>query len=140
MKRGGEGERPRVRPPGVASLAPKAAGGPVGLRRKTGGRKKGTPNKIKKPPALMAEAQAEVAAAVSANEGLQPLDYMLAVMRDPTASEARRDMMAKAAALYRHPQLQAVAHKHLNADGLWRVFGRNRRCKAREPVPMLNGR
>jgi hypothetical protein len=32
---------------------------------------------------------------VSANEGLQPLDYMLAVMRDPTASEARRDMMAK---------------------------------------------
>jgi hypothetical protein len=85
--------------------------------RKTGGRKKGTPNKIKKPPALLAEAQAEVAAAVSANEGLQPLDYMLAVMRDPTASEARRDMMAKAAAPYRHPQLQAVAHKHLNADG-----------------------
>ena len=33
--------------------------------RKTGGRKKGTPNKIKKPLALMAEAQAEVAAAVS---------------------------------------------------------------------------
>jgi hypothetical protein len=43
-----------------------------------------------------------VAAAVSANEGLQPLDYMLQVMRDPTAR-------------YRHPQLQAVAHKHLNA-------------------------
>jgi hypothetical protein len=58
-----------------------------------------------------------VAAAVSANEGLQPLDYMLQVMRDPTASEARRDMMAKAAAPYRHSQLQAVAHKHLNADG-----------------------
>ena len=55
---------------------------------------------------------------MSANEGgLQPLDYMLQVMRDPTASEARRDMMAKAAAPYRHPQLQAVAHKHLNADG-----------------------
>jgi hypothetical protein len=57
--------------------------------RKTGGRKKGTPNKIKKPPALMVEAQAEVAAAVSANEGLQPLDCMLQVMRDPTASEVR---------------------------------------------------
>jgi hypothetical protein len=69
--------------------------------RKTDGRKKVTPNKIKKPRALMAEAQAEVAAAVSANEGLQPLDYMLAVMRHPTASEARRDMMAKAAAPYR---------------------------------------
>jgi hypothetical protein len=65
--------------------------------RKTGGRKKGTPNKIKKPPALLAEARAEVAAAVSANEGLQPLDYMLQVMRDSTVSEARRDMMAKAA-------------------------------------------
>src|SRR6516162_11283623 len=57
--------------------------------RKTGGRKKGTPNKIKKLPALMVEAQAEVAAAVSANEGLQPLDCMLQVMRDPTASEVR---------------------------------------------------
>jgi hypothetical protein len=65
----------------------------------------------------MAEAQAEVAAAVSANEGLQPLDYMLQVMRDCTASEARRDMMAKAAAPYRHPQLQAVAPKHMNPDG-----------------------
>jgi hypothetical protein len=85
--------------------------------RKTGGRRRGTPNRIKKPPALMVEAQAEVAAAISANEALQPLDYMLQVMRDPTASEARRDMMAKAAAPYRHPQLQAVAHKHMNADG-----------------------
>ena len=85
--------------------------------RMTDVRKKVTPNKIKKPPALMAEAQAEVAAAVSANEGLQPLEYMLAVMRDPTASEARRDMMAKAAAPYRHPQLAAVAHRHTNADG-----------------------
>jgi hypothetical protein len=47
-------------------------------------RKKGTPNKIKKPPALLADAQAEAAAAVSANEGLQPLDYMLQVMRDLT--------------------------------------------------------
>jgi hypothetical protein len=54
--------------------------------RKTGGRKK---SNIKKPPALMAEAQAEVAAAVSANEGPQPLDYMLAVMRDPTARLAQ---------------------------------------------------
>ena len=42
---------------------------------------------------------------------------MLAVMRDHTASEARRDMMAKAVAPYRHPTLQAIAHKHMNADG-----------------------
>src|SRR6516164_1324505 len=49
-------------------------------------------------------------------DDLEPLDYMLEVMRDPTADQARRDMMAKAAAPYRHPQLQAVAHKYLNAD------------------------
>jgi hypothetical protein len=30
---------------------------------------------------------------------------------------SRRDAMAKAAAPYRHAQLQAVAHKHMNADG-----------------------
>jgi hypothetical protein len=38
-------------------------------------------------------------------------------MRDPAADQTRRDMMAKAAAPYRHPQLQAVAHKYFNADG-----------------------
>src|ERR1700737_4495628 len=42
---------------------------------------------------------------------------LLAVMRDPTASEARRDMMAKAAAPYRHPQLQAIAVRNLGSDG-----------------------
>src|SRR6516165_1039303 len=81
--------------------------------RKTGGRKKGTPITT----STYGAAQADIAAAASANECLQPLDYMLAVMRDPMASEARRDMMAKAAAPYRHPQLAAVAHRHTNADG-----------------------
>jgi hypothetical protein len=33
---------------------------------------------------------------------LSPLDYMLAVMRDPKADPARRDRMAIAAATYRH--------------------------------------
>ena len=47
---------------------------------------------------------------------LEPLDYMLEVMRDPT-DQARRDMMAKAAAPYRHPQLQAVAHKLVDSAG-----------------------
>jgi hypothetical protein len=42
---------------------------------------------------------------------------MLRVMNDPTVEHSRRDAMAKAAAPYRHPQLQAVAHKHMNADG-----------------------
>jgi hypothetical protein len=34
--------------------------------------------------------------------------------RDPSVEPARRDAMAKARG---HPQLQAVAHKHMNADG-----------------------
>jgi hypothetical protein len=33
-----------------------------------------------------------------------PLEYMLRVMRDPAASHARRDDMAKAAAPYLHPR------------------------------------
>jgi hypothetical protein len=38
-------------------------------------------------------------------------------MNDSTVEPARRDAMARAAAPYRHAQLQAVAHKHMNADG-----------------------
>jgi hypothetical protein len=79
--------------------------------RKTGGRKKGVRNKRKS----VLAAQAEAADAVATGE--EPIDYMLRVMNDPTVEHSRRDAMAKAAAPYRHPQLQAVAHKHLNADG-----------------------
>jgi len=46
-----------------------------------------------------------------------PLDYMLRVMRDPATEPHRRDAMAKAAAPYVHPQLQAVAPRHLDAKG-----------------------
>ena len=38
-----------------------------------------------------------------------PLDYMLAVMRDPGAKPERRDNMAKAAAVYTHPSLAPIA-------------------------------
>jgi hypothetical protein len=80
---------------------------------KTGGRTKGTPNR-KTVEKRLAEEQAR-----KISSDLEPLEYMLEVMRDPTADQTRRDMMAmaKAAAPYRHPQLQAIAHKHLNADG-----------------------
>ena len=78
---------------------------------KTGGRTKGTPNR-KTVEKRLAEEQAR-----KISSDLEPLEYMLEVMRDPTADQTRRDMMAKAAAPYRHPQLQAVAHKYLNADG-----------------------
>jgi hypothetical protein len=79
--------------------------------RKTGGRKKGTPNK--KISVLAAQAEAAVAVAT----GEEPIDYMLKIMRDPSVEPARRDAMVKAAAPYRHPQLQAVAHKHFDDKG-----------------------
>jgi hypothetical protein len=79
--------------------------------RKTGGRKKGTPNK--KTSVLAAQAEAVVAVA----GGEEPIQYMLRIMNDSTVEVARRDAMARAAAPYRHPQLQAVAHKHLDAKG-----------------------
>jgi hypothetical protein len=42
--------------------------------------------------------------------GQLPLDYMLAVMRNPKAPAKRRDEMAKAAAPYLHSKLTAVEH------------------------------
>jgi hypothetical protein len=64
---------------------------------KTGGRKKGVPNK----------ATAKKAAAIAAT-GITPLDYLLKVMRNPKADAQRRDEAAKAAAPYVHPKLSAV--------------------------------
>ena len=72
--------------------------------KKTGGRRKGTPNK------KTVEMLAEIAAT-----GELPLDYMLRVMRDPTADDDRRDDMAKAAAPYCHARLATVDHK--STDG-----------------------
>ena len=40
--------------------------------------------------------------------GELPLDYMLAVMRDPKAPARRRDEMAKAAAPYLHSKLATI--------------------------------
>jgi hypothetical protein len=79
--------------------------------RKTGGRKKGTPNK--RTSVLAAKADA----AVAGSEGEMPLDYMMRVMRDPTTEPHRQDAMAKAAAPYLHPQLAAIHHRHTNIDG-----------------------
>lgn len=47
---------------------------------------------------LRAEKKAKLA-------GMEPLDFMLQVMRDPRTSKKRRDDMAKAAAPFRHPRL-----------------------------------
>lgn len=64
---------------------------------KTGGRQPGTPNK--------ASAEREQVIAAS---GLTPLEYMLALMRDAKADEAKRLDAAKAAAPYVHPRLAAM--------------------------------
>jgi hypothetical protein len=47
--------------------------------------------------------------AASSPEGIMPLDFMLAVIRDPTAGTTRRDRMAIAAAPYCHPRVTEVA-------------------------------
>ena len=76
---------------------------PVGLP-KTGGRKRGTPNKAS------ATREADIKAS-----GLTPLDYMLQVMRDEEApTELRLDAAARAAP-YVHPRLSSVAVE--NKDG-----------------------
>lgn len=65
---------------------------------KTGGRKKGVPNK----------ATAAKAAAIAAS-GVTPLDFMLDMMRDPDAGPLTRLDAAKAAAPYVHPKLANLA-------------------------------
>jgi hypothetical protein len=40
--------------------------------------------------------------------GILPLNYMLAVMRDPAADHKRRDAMAMAAAPYLHARLSTI--------------------------------
>jgi hypothetical protein len=64
-----------------------------------GGRQKGTPNR-----ATAAKA-AEIAAS-----GLTPLDYMLVVMRDESASRQERLEAAAKAAPYVHPRLSAIEY------------------------------
>lgn len=70
--------------------------------KKTGGRKKGTPNKT-------TEARVAKAAEIVAS-GLTPLEFMLGVMRDPNATPGERMDAAKSAAPYVHPKLAAIEH------------------------------
>ena len=66
---------------------------------KTGGRQKGTPNKLTR----------EVRERMM--QGETPLDYMIRVMRDEDADMARRDWAAQAAAPYLHARLASVEQK-----------------------------
>src|SRR6516164_10305447 len=74
-----------------------ARGSLPGERR--GGRQKGTPNR-----ATAAKAD-EIAAS-----GMTPLDYMISVMRDETASRPERLEAAAKAAPYVHPRLSAIEY------------------------------
>jgi hypothetical protein len=53
----------------------------------------------------------------AAAEGVLPLDYMLAVLRDEAAEPSRRDDMARAAAPYLHPRLSSVDAQVTGEDG-----------------------
>ena len=64
-----------------------------------GGRQRGTPNR-----ATAAKA-AEIAAS-----GMTPLDYMISVMRDETATRPERLEAAAKAAPYVHPRLSAIEY------------------------------
>ena len=66
---------------------------------KSGGRKKGSLNKV----------TSAMKAAIAAS-GETPLEYMLRIMRDEAAESTRRDDMAKAAAPYLHPRLSSIEH------------------------------
>ena len=71
-----------------------------GGARPGAGRKRNGKNRL----AVEAVAKAE-------QGGVMPLDYLLQVMRDAGAEEARRIDAAKAAAPYVHPKLQPVDDK-----------------------------
>jgi hypothetical protein len=88
---------------------------------KTGGRRKGTPNRV----------TAATAAAIAAS-GLTPLDYMLGVLRDASAAPELRMAAAKASAPYCHPRLAATilidgeAEDDIDGDRRFLEEGRNR--------------
>jgi len=70
-----------------------------GGKRTGAGRKKGKQNKVN--AALREKLKAD---------GIMPLEFMLQVMRDEDQDLAVRLEMAKAAAPYLHPRLQAIEH------------------------------
>ena len=70
-----------------------------------GGRRAGSGRK----PGNAATKSREYANALAASPDLSPLEYMVGVLRDPEASQQRRDTFAIASAPFCHPKLGAIA-------------------------------
>ena len=77
----------------------------MAIGKKTGGRKKGVPNK-----ANIARQQA------IAESGLTPLEFMLSVMRDETNDRRDRMYAANAVAPYVHPKLANIEVGNKNGE------------------------
>jgi hypothetical protein len=78
------------------------------------GRRKSTEEYYQKEAA---EAQKRQEQVEEFERNLSPLDFMLRRMRDTKMSEPERFAAARSSAQYMHPQLQAIAHKHVDASG-----------------------
>ncbi len=75
----------------------------MAIGRKTGGRKKGTPNKVQRPRKQHAALIEPLLA-----DGVTPLEYMLGILRNPNTEPLQRAWAAEKAAPYCHPRLAPV--------------------------------
>lgn len=84
----------------------------------------------RKSVAPKAEKQAKIAAPIEIEPiklkpgQIEPLDYMLAVINNPEADQARRDRMAIAAAPYRHARADEMGKKDQRQQKAEGVGGR----------------
>jgi len=80
------------------------------------GRKKGQPNRATIQRRL-AERDGNAATIKAIKSKEMPLDFLLRKMRDPSTSPSEQFLAARSAVGFCHPQLQAVAHRHVDASG-----------------------
>lgn len=71
---------------------------------------------------------------------LTPLEYMLSVIRDPTASQERRDRMAQSAAPYLHPKADASKGKKEAAKDKATEAGKGKFAAGQAPKLVKFGR
>ena len=69
-----------------------------------GGKREGAGRK----PGAVTQRTRDIADAIMCDGGVTPLEYLIGVMRDVAADEAKRIDAAKAAAPYMHPKLNAI--------------------------------